>query len=118
MKKIALGAAAAFAMIASPAFAGSASELVGTWTWEDYTIEVKECAETTVCGTVTAGPKNVGMEMFQSKPVADGDGWKGKIAHPATGETYFSKYSVSGDKWTLSGCTKSGTCAEGTFTRQ
>ncbi|MGV6801520.1 MAG: hypothetical protein ACWA5L_06315 [bacterium] len=116
MRTIFATAAAVLAMGFSSAFAGDLSDMVGTWEWEGFTITVEECGDT-VCATVTDGPSNVGEEMFLTAPEADGDGWTAEVMHPATGETYYSKFTVEGDEWTMEGCTDSGVCAEGVFTR-
>lgn len=98
------------------AWANDLADMVGTWEWEGFTIEVTECGDT-VCATVTDGPQNVGEEMFLSAPEADGDGWTVEVMHPATGDTYYARFTVEGDVWVMEGCTESGVCAEGTFTR-
>jgi uncharacterized protein (DUF2147 family) len=109
---ILLGAAA----LSTPASAGELSDMVGTWEWEGFTIEISECGGS-VCATVVDGPQNVGEDMFLSKPVAKGDGWNVKVMHPATGETYFAYFTVDGDTWSMEGCTSSGVCAQGDFQR-
>ncbi len=100
----------------SPAFAASLSDMVGTWEWEGFTIEIEECGST-VCATVTDGPSNVGEAMFLTEPEEDGDGWTAEVMHPATGETYYSRFTVDGDVWTMEGCTDNGVCAKGDFLR-
>ena len=92
--------------------------MVGTWKWEDFTIRVSKCTETEVCAKVAAGPKNVGLEMIQSKLTATGDSFVGKVAHPQTGDTYNSKISMlSTDVWHIDGCTAANVCASGDFKR-
>lgn len=100
----------------SAAWAGSLTDMVGTWTWEDFTIEVTECGDS-VCATVASGPNHVGEAMFLSEPQASGDGWDVEVMHPATGETYYSHFTVDGDVWSMEGCTASGVCAQGDFIR-
>jgi uncharacterized protein (DUF2147 family) len=117
MKKFALAAGVlGLALFASPAFASSLNDLVGTWEWEGFTIEVAECGST-VCATIVDGPNNVGEEMFLSAPKASGSGWTAEVFHPATGDTYFSRFTIDGDVWSMEGCTASGVCAKGDFYR-
>lgn len=111
---------AAMAMV--PAMANDTKAMIGKWSWTDYTVEVKECstnpADAGLCATVTAGPKNVGLEMIRSKLVARDGGLIGQIAHPATGEIYFTKLNMkNADTWSLDGCTKANVCAKGDFAR-
>lgn len=118
MRKFVLGlsaAAVALGMSAS-AWASSLNDLVGTWTWEGFTIEVTECGSS-VCATVVDGPNNVGEDMFLSEPQASGDGWDVEVMHPATGDTYFAHFTIDGDTWSMEGCTASGVCAQGDFER-
>lgn len=92
--------------------------MVGTWKWEDFTIRVSKCAKTEVCAKVASGPKNVGLQMIQSKLKATGDSFVGKIAHPQTGDTYNSKISMlSTNVWHIDGCTAANVCASGDFKR-
>lgn len=92
--------------------------MVGTWKWEDFTVKVEKCDKTGVCAEVVSGPKNVGMQMIQSRlKFADGN-YLGKIAHPQTGDTYNSKISmVDTDVWHINGCTAQNVCASGDFKR-
>ncbi|MEQ1695660.1 MAG: DUF2147 domain-containing protein [Hyphomicrobiaceae bacterium] len=104
------------------AMAVESKDMVGKWKWTDYTVEVKECATNPagagLCGTVLAGPKNVGMEMIRSKLEKKGDDFVGQIAHPATGEIYNTKLSMKGaDTWSMDGCTAANVCAKGDFVR-
>jgi len=72
--------------IANSALASSKYDnMVGTWKWEDFTIQVKKCDQTGVCAKVISGPKNVGMQMIKSKLVEAGDNFVGKVAHPQPG---------------------------------
>jgi len=112
-----LGAAAL-----QPATAAEIKDMVGKWQWTDYTVEVKECATNPsgagICGTVTGGPKNVGMEMIKSKLEKKGDGFAGQIAHPATGDVYNTKLTFKdADTWSMDGCTAANVCATGDFKR-
>ncbi|MDE2111113.1 MAG: DUF2147 domain-containing protein [Alphaproteobacteria bacterium] len=106
----------------APASATDLKSLVGTWKWTDFTIQVKECTTNLsgagFCATVTAGPKNIGMEMFRSKLAQQPDGsFVGKIGHPASGDTYNTKMTITGDVWHMNGCTDAGVCATGDFVR-
>lgn len=120
--KLLAGAVIAIA-ITAPVNAADLKSLVGTWKWTDFTIQVKDCTTNPsgagLCATVSAGPKNVGMEMFRSKLAPQPDGsFVGKIGHPASGETYNTKITVQGDTWHMNGCTDAGVCASGDFIRQ
>jgi|SaaInl7_150m_RNA_FD_contig_21_386782_length_444_multi_14_in_0_out_0_1 uncharacterized protein (DUF2147 family) len=107
-----------FMVLVSPVSASDMDDMVGTWSWEGYTIEVVRCEATGVCATVTAGPSNVGMEMIKSKPMQKDYAFVGKVAHPVTGEIYDSKIIMAGsNSWHLNGCTSSGACASGDFIR-
>ncbi len=107
---------------ASVAMAAEAKDMIGNWKWTDYTVEVKECTTNPsaagMCATVTAGPKNVGMEMIRSKLEPKDGIFIGQIAHPATGEIYNTKLSFKdADTWSMDGCTAANVCAKGDFTR-
>lgn len=41
--------------------------MIGEWKWADFTIRVGKCDKTEVCAKVVSGPKNVGLQMIQSK---------------------------------------------------
>lgn len=108
--------------IAAPANAADLKQMVGTWKWTDFTIQVNECATNPsgagLCATVAAGPKNVGIEMIRSKLQAQVDGsFVGKIGHPASGATYNAKMTLQGNTWHMNGCTDAGVCASGDFIR-
>lgn len=119
MKKLAISAAMFGALVAgAPALASEAADMVGTWAWEGFTIDVAECDQV-LCATITDGPSHVGEEMFLTAPeAADEGGWTAEVMHPATGETYFSRFDVDGDTWSMEGCTEGGVCAQGDFIRQ
>jgi uncharacterized protein (DUF2147 family) len=110
-----LGGVLGFAAAAS---AASTADMAGTWKWNDYTVQCKEGGANGVSCTVTAGPKNTGMEMIQSKLEAKDNGFLGDIKHPATGDIYKTKIMLKdADTWALDGCTTAGVCASGTFAR-
>jgi uncharacterized protein (DUF2147 family) len=112
-----IGAAfAAAAVFSASASAETLSDLEGTWTWEGFTIEVTACGDT-VCAEIVDGPQNVGKEMFLTPPAEDGDGWTAEVMHPATGDTYYARFTIDGDVWAMEGCTASGVCAKGDFIR-
>lgn len=93
-------------------------EMVGVWKWADFTIRVNKCTKTDVCAKVVTGPKNIGLEMIQSKLKSSKGNFLGKIAHPQTGKTYNSKISMlSKDVWHVDGCTDANVCASGDFKR-
>lgn len=104
--------------LATAASAATMADMVGTWKWTDYTVECKEGGDNGMSCTVTAGPKNVGMEMIQSKLEPKDGNFVGDIKHPASGDIYKTKIQLKDkDTWALDGCTASGVCATGTFTR-
>ena len=116
MKKI-LAATMGMAFLSS-ASAASLDDMVGTWDWEGYTIEVTKCDATNVCSKVTAGPKNVGLEMMKSK-IAEKDGaFVGQVAHPMTGMVYNAKMTMKDGAWHMDGCTDAGACASGKFSKK
>ena len=93
-------------------------EMVGVWKWADFTIRVDKCAKTQVCAKVLSGPKNVGLQMIQSKLTPAKGSFLGKVAHPQTGKTYNSKISMlSENVWHIDGCTEANVCASGDFKR-
>ncbi len=92
--------------------------MVGKWKWTDYTVECKTGGANGMSCTVIDGPKNKGMEMIQSKLEEKGGVFVGDIKHPATGDIYKTKINLKdADNWALDGCTSTGVCATGTFTR-
>lgn len=108
---------------ATPAAAVDLNSLAGTYKWTDFTVQAKTCntnpSGAGLCMTVTAGPKNVGMEMIRSKLQDQAGGvFVGKIAHPASGETYNTKMTFDGKVWHMDGCTDAGVCATGDFVKQ
>ena len=119
MKKIFIAAMSLFLMgVFSSASAASLDDMVGTWSWEGYTMVVTKCDATGICSKVTAGPSNVGMEMMKSKPEAKDGGFVGKIAHPKTGDTYNSMMTMKdANTWHMDGCTDAKVCASGDFVR-
>jgi uncharacterized protein (DUF2147 family) len=110
------------AMASPPASAAEMKDMIGRWQWTDYTVDVQECASNPsgagLCATVSAGPKNVGMEMIRSKLEKRGELFVGQIAHPATGEIYSTKMTLKDpDTWGMDGCTAGNVCATGDFKR-
>lgn len=99
------------------AFAADLRDMQGRWTWQRYTVEVRECAEK-ICAKVVAGPKNVGMEIFASKLTSKDGAWYGDVVDPETGKTYRARMQFTGSgTWRLDGCTTSGVCLSGEFIR-
>ena len=120
---LAFAALAIAGMTATSAAAVDLNSLVGTYKWTDYTVQAKTCSTNPsgagLCVTVTAGPKNIGMEMIRSKLQDQAGGvFVGKIAHPASGEIYNTKMSFNGKIWHMDGCTDAGVCATGDFVKQ
>lgn len=105
-------------LIATPASAADLKDMIGTWTWQRFTIEVKDCADKGVCSKVIAGPKNVGLEIFASELVAKDGGFVGQIVDPQTGATYFTRMHLTKEgSWRLDGCTASKVCLSGEFVK-
>ena len=109
-------------IMSSPVAAAELRDMIGKWQWTDYTVEVKECATNPsgagLCATVTAGPKNVGMEMIRSKLEKRSEVFVGQIAHPATSDIYNTKMTLKDpDTWGMDGCTAANVCATGDFKR-
>jgi len=101
-----------------PATGADRTDMLGKWTWQQFTIEVSECAAKGVRANVIAGPKNIGLEIFASELVQrDGD-WFGQIINPETGASYNTRMRFTRLKtWRLDGCTTSKVCLSGEFVR-
>lgn len=100
------------------AWAADLKDMVGRWRWQDFTIEVRECQGDSLCAKVIAGPKNVGMEVFASKLTSKNGDLIGQVAHPATKETYNTRFQQRDrDRWRLDGCTAARVCLSGEFVR-
>ena len=100
------------------ASASELADMLGKWTWQKFTIEVKECAGKGLCSKVIAGPKNVGMEIFTSEMTRKNGDWYGQIVNPETGTTYYTRLLFTDAKtWRLDGCTASKVCLSGEFVR-
>jgi uncharacterized protein (DUF2147 family) len=110
----------AAALLAASTLAASAAdltEMVGTWRWKDFTIEVSECGER-LCARIIAGPKNIGMEIIASTLVARDGQWFGQIIDPETKETYNTRFlQTDKDRWRLDGCTAAKVCLTAEFVR-
>jgi uncharacterized protein (DUF2147 family) len=112
-----LWVAAWLAATISLAAAADLKEMIGSWRWQDFTIEVRECGQS-LCAKIAAGPKNVGMEVFASKLTAKDGQWFGQIVHPETKESYNTRFQQkSKDRWQLDGCTASKVCLTAEFVR-
>lgn len=100
------------------AFAAEIKDMLGRWTWQRFTIEIKECADGKICAKVVSGPKNVGLEIFGTELTnRDGD-WFGDIMDPETGTTYRTRMQFTGSRtWRLDGCTTARVCLSGEFVR-
>lgn len=110
-----VGATLAFSATAS---ALDTSKMVGKWKWEGFVINVTKGGKHEISATVESGPKNIGMQMIQSNLTPKGDALVGSIKHPATGDIYKTKMMLKdANTWSMNGCTSSGVCAEGDFTR-
>ena len=100
------------------ASASELSDMLGKWTWQKFTVEVKECAGKGLCSKVIAGPKNVGMEIFASEMIQKNGDWYGQIVDPGTGTIYYTRLRFTDSKtWHLDGCTASKVCLSGEFVR-
>ena len=106
------------AMMATSAWALDVQKMLGKWKWQDFVVEVTKGGEHGLSAKVISGPKNVGMEMIQSK-LEEKDGVVvGRIRHPGNGKVYNTKMSMPDDmSWKLDGCTDDGACATGIFTK-
>jgi uncharacterized protein (DUF2147 family) len=110
--------ATVYVAMCGPGFAADLKEMVGTWRWRDFTLDVKQCQQDSVCAKVVGGPKNVGLDVFTSKLIAKGADWFGQIADPATKATYNTRFhQVDKDRWRLDGCTSANVCLSGEFVR-
>ena len=99
-------------------YAGDFDSFIGTWSWLEtpYKVRVAPCGNT-VCGTIIAGPKNVGDQLVGGVK-SDGDSFTGKLFHPSIGQTYFIKVTViNEDKLRVSGCTAKGVCTQSIWQR-
>jgi len=100
------------------ALAADLKDMIGSWRWQSFTIQVRECQGDSVCAKVIAGPKNVGLELFASKPAAKGGELFAQITHPETKETYNTRFQQKDkDRWQLDGCTGARVCLTGEFIR-
>lgn len=120
MKKFMTGALVGVATLAMTAMASAQdmSAMIGKWQWENFVIEVTQGGDHGLSAKVISGPKNVGMEMMQSKMAPKDGGMVARVKHPATGATYNAKMTFeSADAWTMAGCTDANVCASGKFTR-
>ena len=100
------------------ALAAEAKDMIGSWRWQSFTIQVRECQGNSVCAKVIAGPKSVGLEIFASKPTAKGGELFAQITHPETKETYNTRFQQTDkDRWQLDGCTGARVCLSGEFIR-
>ena len=93
-------------------------DMLGRWTWQNFKIEVRDCGSKRVCAKVIDGPKNVGIDIFASELVAKDGAWFGQVVDPKTGTAYNTRLQLTAAKtWRLDGCTSSGVCLSGEFTR-
>jgi uncharacterized protein (DUF2147 family) len=100
------------------AAAADLTDMLGTWRWQDYTLQVTECRGDSVCAKVIAGPKNVGLEVFGSKLSPRGGEWFGQITHPETKDLYNTRFQLKDkDRWRLDGCNAARVCLSGEFVR-
>jgi uncharacterized protein (DUF2147 family) len=100
------------------AFAADVKDMLGSWTWEKFTIEVGECADRKLCAKVVAGPKNIGIQIFASELTVKEGAWFGDLVNPATGVTYRTRMRFTeAGTWRLDGCTASRVCLSGEFVR-
>jgi uncharacterized protein (DUF2147 family) len=104
--------------LAGPSAAAEAKDMIGSWRWQSFTIQVRECQGDSVCAKVVGGPKNVGLEIFASRPAAKGDELFAQITHPETKETYNTRFQQKDkDRWQLDGCNGARVCLSGEFVR-
>jgi uncharacterized protein (DUF2147 family) len=104
--------------LAGPSAAADAKDMIGSWRWQSFTIQVRECQGDSVCAKVVGGPKNVGLEIFASRPAAKGGELFAQITHPETRETYNTRFQQKDkDRWQLDGCNGARVCLSGEFVR-
>lgn len=116
--RIGLATAGAAFAVAAAAAAADLKDMVGTWHWQKFTIEVSTCKGDSICARVTAGPKNVGLDLFASKLASRNGDWFGQITHPETREIYNTRFQQKDkDRWQLDGCTAARVCLTGEFVR-
>ena len=102
----------------SAALAADMKDMVGSWRWQSFIIHVRECQGDSVCAKVVAGPMNVGLEIFATKPTAKGGELFAQITHPESKETYNTRFQQKDkDRWQLDGCTSARVCLSGEFIR-
>jgi hypothetical protein len=117
-KRVATLCAILLAGQALAALAADMKEMIGSWRWQNFTIQVRECKGDSVCAKVVAGPKNVGLEIFASRPTAKGGELFAQITHPESKETYNTRFQQKDkDRWQLDGCTNARVCLSGEFIR-
>lgn len=115
---IGLATAGAAFVVAGAAAAADLKDMVGRWRWQNFTIEVSACKGDSVCAKVTAGPRNVGLDLFASKLASKDGAWFGQITHPETREIYNIRFQQKAkDRWQLDGCTAARVCLTGEFVR-
>jgi len=120
MKKFITGALVGAVTLAMAAMASAQdmSGMMGKWQWENFVIEVGPGGDFGMSAKVISGPANVGMEMMQSKLTMQDGNMVARVKHPANGQVYNSRMTFDGaDSWKMDGCTDSGACASGVFTR-
>jgi uncharacterized protein (DUF2147 family) len=100
------------------ALAADIKDMLGRWTWQRFTIEIRECADRKICANIVGGPKNVGLEIFASELTNKEGAWFGDVVNPETGATYRTRMQFTGSgTWHLDGCTASRVCLSGEFVR-
>ena len=105
-------------LVAGKGYGFELGEITGSWSWKGFVIEISPCQDR-MCATVTAGPKNVGMELFASDLEQKGAGWVGQVADPETGAVYFTRLTMpDAGRLKLDGCTKAKVCLSGEFVRR
>jgi hypothetical protein len=100
------------------ALAADMKDMIGSWRWQSFTIQVRACQGDSVCAKVVAGPQNIGLEIFATKPTAKGGELFAQITHPESKETYNTRFQQKDkDRWQLDGCTSTRVCLSGEFIR-
>jgi uncharacterized protein (DUF2147 family) len=116
--RICLVTAGAALAVAAAAAAADLKDMVGRWRWQNFTIEVSACKGDSICAKVTAGPKNVGLDLFASKLTSKNGDWFAQVTHPETREIYNTRFQQKDkDRWQLDGCTAARVCLTGEFVR-
>jgi len=92
--------------------------MVGSWSWNGYTVKVTRGGPHGLSARVVEGPRNVGMEMIRSDVRNQADFAVAEIRLPGDGQDYLSEITPEGpDAWHLEGCSDRGGCVDRVYRR-